>query len=711
MAYVAISSDLHGNLFAIDHAGDLWRNHHVARDRGPLAYPGLGKRIGSGWRAIRHFGVSHVGGRLLVIGVTPSGDVMKASTALENVDEWANVVPTADITPLSWNALAIMCAGADGEFFGVTAGGVLQRRAYQVTTGPTGVPVLTPAMDTLATGWDAGPARLALFTNGNRFFDVTVEGTLRYQDKRINPDEATNEGWVVLASGWTAYQRVLAASATSLYAIGSEGSVHLHGFTEDANQLRIIPRAAPHAIGSGVVGWATLPCAVEGYATPQSVLPGDTVNFHVAARNDGSSLAAPCMYNVEFVRLPRTQDGKVGRSDECVASMDTAFMSSQIPLAQDWLEFGAQYPVSFQFVVPTGLPSGLYAARCTDASDASFYIPFVVRSSMRAAPFAVICNTNTWNAYNSWGGYGKYVHRCPLPHYIPFERPHPGLTPDIPDKYPNPELFNQSNHLLRAELWFLGWMDGLGSEYQYDLYTDRDLHDGIASLMPKGDKRYAALILTVHPEYWTAQMYDCAKAYQDTGGSILYLGGNGIYEEVRFQASGVGLSIFPGVDWNEIGKHATNEVVRLQCLWRLRGRPERALIGVGFEQYSGPTVDGQPFQFAVSSGMNPALKGLLRRAGDHFGQKSANPGFAANGWEVDQRGRFSPDAAYEDHALLAIGACSGMSGEMLFYETPAGGFVFAGSSLSFCGSLAVDSTLQRILTNVLQIALNRPDLP
>ena len=728
MAYLALSSDLHGYLFSIDHNGDLYRNRQVNPGHGPLVFPGLGERIGSGWDGVEHLGATRAAdpgatlatNQLILVGVRRGvdgkrGEVVFAHTDVSNIDRWLGVSPLVDAGLENWPDLILLCAGRGGSLYGVDKAGTLKRRTYAVTLGPEHTPIVRPeAMTQLGTQWGTeSNKRLSLLTNGNRFFDVTLDGELRYQQSTLHMD-MTDTGWTVLSRGWTGYQRVLAGSPTSLYALGTEGALFVRRFADETNNtVRLLAGARDEKIGSGIMAWPSLPCAVEGYATPQSAAIGETIQFHTASRALFSEVVESNEFRVEYVKLRRMEAGKTVKHDKCIGGVDEPLHARQGTIPEDWLVKGAQWPTTFEFEILPHTPSGLYAARCEDSYGNHFFIPFVVRPAANdvPAPFAVLANTNTWNAYNCWGGYGKYFHHYPLPHTIPFERPHPGLAPDIPQGQPytngGAELVNQSGHLLRAELWVLGWLDGLDVTHRYDLFTDLDFHIGFDGFTnPDPSKRYKALILTVHPEYWTTEMYDRAKAYQELGGSIVYLGGNGIYEQVIFEPNGVGLQIFPGVDWSKIPPCATNEDVRVQCLLRVHGRPERALIGVGFENIDGVQTAGQPYALQLSPDQSPALKGLDLEAGGMLGATSANPGHAADGWEVDVRGPLTPPEAYDATALLAIGAyCTGTSGEMLFYRTPQGGFVFAGSSLDFGGSLAVDTDLQMIVKNVLDLCL------
>lgn len=191
------------------------------------------------------------------------------------------------------------------------------------------------------------------------------------------------------------------------------------------------------------------------------------------------------------------------------------------------------------------------------------------------------------------------------------------------------------------------------------------------------------------------------------GGSLLYLGGNGIFEAADFAGNGA-LRAFPTIpfDGNENKPH---EDLRSLSKARCVDMPEHALTGVGY--FAAPS--GQPYRLLVDPVNSPALAGIHLRVGDEFGISGLNK-VPANGWEVDQRdSRWSPTAACAPHALLAQGRNASRSADMLFYETGhirrsgTSGVVFSASSLNFGGSLAVDATLQQIVRNVLDIALTR----
>jgi hypothetical protein len=81
-------------------------------------------------------------------------------------------------------------------------------------------------------------------------------------------------------------------------------------------------------------------------------------------------------------------------------------------------------------------------------------------------------------------------------------------------------------------------------------------------------------------------------------------------------------------------------------------------------------------------------------------------GPAADGIIVSANGNDDRGAPPANLVLLARGAnAGGFGADMTYYETPAGGRVFSVGSISFGGSLADDSVLQQIVSNVLNAAL------
>lgn len=698
MAYVAIASDLNGHVFSIDENGNLLRNQQGPA--GPMIYPGLGMPIGTGWDNVWCLAATRSSGRLLLAGVVSDsgqpddGRLVSAQTPDEFIDTWNKVTPQD--TGQTWPGLDSIMGGLDGVVYAVDSGGNLRAKLF--TLMPDGSLQPNSGDAVLASGWSL---EVTPFTNGVRFFDVGNAGLLRYYSATASGSDLPNGQWVDLAPAWTRFQNFFGAGPLAIYTISSEGVLALQQFSDDGTVVRL--QGAGEVLGSGLAGWSGLLANIEGYCWPQVQQAGGSITFKVAGRLTSPAVKTPSRYSVDFRRLRRMRQGVEANYDQIVAPGPQNLSAAPGFLKDDWLDNGAQWPDAFNVTIGAQWKSGIYAARCTDEQQQSFYIPFVVRPRAKSSAFAVIANTNTWCAYNNWGGKGKYVHSHPIPGVLPFDRPHPGLTPDVFNHDVPCEITNESHHLLRAELWILGWLEDLGPAYACDMFTDWDLHAGIPGIGDGSADRYQGLILTTHPEYWTLDEYDHLKRYQEQGGSIVYLGGNVGYEQVVLKDRS--MLIFPGLDRSKFPDDATNEQIRVPCLLRnCCDRPERALIGVGFENTAGLSVNGQPYILQQDPGTNPALAGLTLSKGAAMGSTSADPGHEADGWEVDVRGPGTPPQANAPEALLAARG-DGLTGHMLFYETGHGGVVFAGSSLDLGGSLAVDANLQRIVQNALDQCL------
>jgi hypothetical protein len=520
---------------------------------------------------------------------------------------------------------------------------------------------------------------LDVFSGGDGIiYTVAQNGDLLYFR-----DEARDGTWQwaydgvgqKIGTGWDWFIEVFSGGDGVIYAITPDGSMRY--YLEQARDGTARWSYGPDPIGSGWLMVNRSPSVLEGYCTPLSVRPGEPIEFKVS----GS-----CDYEVTYIRLKQQDDGGLGVAMTAAFSLNADIKS----IPQEPWKNGCGWQTSFALDVPADWPSGVYAARCANSYGAAFYIVFIVKPRQDTrGDFAVLANTNTWNAYNRWGGRSKYTD--PPATQLSFERPNRSTTPADSGAI---------NHLTRAELWILSWLEDSG--YSIDVYCDYDFHRGIDGLAS-----YKGLILSTHPEYWTLLMLDNLEDYLDAGGNLVYMGGNGIYEKVVYSADGRTLILFP-----EGGSRAESFFRNLKP-----PRPERAVLGVAYRGDNYMTF--APFQ--VLRADHPFFAGTGLGYGDLVGTDGINGG-GASGWEMDTSipGR-APDgdivSAFGDSdrgrppanlQLLARGTNPCYGADMTHYETPAGGFVFSAGSISFGGSLIVDAQLQQIVHNVLFECLRRP---
>lgn len=263
---------------------------------------------------------------------------------------------------------------------------------------------------------------------------------------------------------------------------------------------------------------------VEGYCWPLSVSPSNSIDFFVSAANS---------YNLDYVRLSDLDENGSGAP---LLSLGKQRAFVQPAYGNAWRD-GCGWKATSRLTVPADWPSGLYAARLTstDATNAEpTFIVFPVKpKDIMRGDYLLLANTLTWNAYNEWGRRSRYKDSGNL-FWLSFLRPNPAASPLV--RY----SINATAHLLRAESWVLKWMQREG--HHVDVVTDHDFHSGIPML-----DQYASIILNTHPEYWTQTMFDRLRQYLNSGGCIVYLGGNGLFERVQLDASGSRLMFHGGV--------------------------------------------------------------------------------------------------------------------------------------------------------------------
>lgn len=351
--------------------------------------------------------------------------------------------------------------------------------------------------------------------------------------------------------------------------------------------------------------------------------------------------------------------------------------------------------------------TGLYWFRAHGESGAAFAFPLVVAPPRPAAPIAVLASTNTWNAYNAFGGRSNYIMaarllerpivnaKSDLPRYrvsdygewkqgptfdpLSFDRPEP--YNDVPEgvECTDPIEGRQACHLAPAEWRLLGWLEREG--FAYDLYADHQLHDGTLDL-----GAYRVLILNTHPEYWSAPMYHTTKRWTfERGGRLMYLGGNGINGPVEFLDGGAAmrcLNAWPDGCESRFGAHVESEA---------------NLLGVAFTDPGAMTV--APYETLEPAHWIFAGTGLRR--GDLFGTRTlhARYGDGASGHETDKISPSTPTGVRP----LARGLNADEGGaHLVCFETPSGGAVFSAGSITYPSALLCDAPCSTITANVLR---------
>lgn len=439
------------------------------------------------------------------------------------------------------------------------------------------------------------------------------------------------------------------------------------------------------------------PLPIEGYPNRLSFRPGDEVAFHMSSRFP--------RYHVTIQRY--------GAKRETVWHGDIDNASSY-PVPENASTQGCDWPTGFTLRVPDTWRSGYYEVftGAPDPLDAERWIEgrtmfFVVRPIRpgREGSMLLQLSTNTYNAYNNWGGSSLYGFnsrdRTPA-HRVSFSRPLPS------DAH-------------RWEIPFIEWAERSG--YHLDYAVNSDLERD-----PELLKSYKLILSVGHDEYWSASMRDRIEEFVANGGNVAFFGGNNITWQVRYEDDGQTM-----VSWKE--RYREDPLYRAQgpnplltTLWShpLVNRPENQLTGVGMmfggmHRSHGQLMDGSG-AFTVQSPDHWVFQGTGLRKGDEFGGRDAIVGYEVDGCEttwVD--GRIVPthrDATPKNFEILATAPASWPDGTWSWWElwqdgrsgnaclglhsTQGGGTVFSAATTGWANGLhGRDPVVERITRNVL----------
>jgi N,N-dimethylformamidase len=461
---------------------------------------------------------------------------------------------------------------------------------------------------------------------------------------------------------------------------------------------------------------------IRGYMWPKWVKSGERAEFRVHATEPYRLSLWRYGLEKEFIRLISWIDEHGPNANQQITP-DGDYVQTGV----QWNQRGYGAP-SQASLLEAPARSGLYYIHAEGESGEFFSFPWIVAPAQPTARIAVLASTNTWNAYNNFGGRSNYINADCLPAtpivnarlelsryyyggiypewrhpdeaYLPlsFERPEPlNHVPKQTQVTDNIEG-RQPCHVAPTEWRLLAWLAREG--FDYDFYSEYQLHADDIDL-----DAYSIVISAVHPEYWSAQMYHRIKAWvYERGGKFMYLGGNGLNAEVEFlDARTMRVN-------NQVVGHPSGEGVRdpedparvYESRFHRNVESEANLLGVVFTEAGVMTAA----PYAVVEPDHWVFAGTGLKKGDLFGTESLHeriPG-GASGHETDKMSASSPP----NTRLLAKGANpprddeNGGGAHMVVYDTGSGGSVFSVGSITYCACLLVDDLTSQITANVVR---------
>ena len=389
--------------------------------------------------------------------------------------------------------------------------------------------------------------------------------------------------------------------------------------------------------------------SVEGYCVPFSVEPGERVALHAGAtRRLRHGALAPAERELRF----DLEIARVGGTREVMHRIEGLVAQPHEIPAESYAR-GAGFPESVGFEVGADWRSGYYEVRTrahgSDGTSVDRCACFVLRAPTGAArtrPLLALA-TNTWNAYNDWGGANLYTTATHASFLRPFahgllDRPEP-LVYRNSNRASEPDLGMRAfNNYLRAhhicawsgsagfasfEAPFLSWAERAG--YSFDFATNADLEARPELL--QGRRLYLSV---GHDEYWSSGMRDSVETHVARGGNALFLSGNTCFWQVRFEDDGATMVGYKGRARRE---DPVRDPRLLTSIWsdpRI-GRPETQLTGLtftrgGYHRIAGGVPRGAG-GYTVWRPQHWLFEGTDLRYGDVFGAEHGVVGYECDG--------------------------------------------------------------------------------
>ena len=333
-----------------------------------------------------------------------------------------------------------------------------------------------------------------------------------------------------------------------------------------------------------------------------------------------------------------------------------------------------EWDSDFELVIPDDMPSGIYIMRI-EAEGHYDAMPFFVCPPLgtRRADLCVLVSTFTYTIYgnharpdfapswlekiSAWKAYpnnpSQYRHYglstynnhtdgsgiCHASHKRVLFNLRPGYLTFGESTCSGLRHFQADSHLI-------AWLHN--QNIDYDIITDDELdRDGVTAI-----EGYKAVVTGSHPEYHTSETLDALRDYRDSGGGLIYLGGNGFYWRiVRHPEDSALLEIRRSEDglraWaSEPGEYYNAFDGSYGGLWRRNGRPPQQLVGIGFTAQG--NFVGMPYKrVCYDKNMDWVFDGINDDLLGDFGFS----GHGAAGFELDRRDEKLDDG--EDIIILA----------------------------------------------------------
>lgn len=442
---------------------------------------------------------------------------------------------------------------------------------------------------------------------------------------------------------------------------------------------------------------------VWGYADKHSVEPGERFELMLSTGPQQRSVTG----RVEFFRIEAASVNS-GQSRIWQSPILTVSHHSVVRTVS---AIGTHWPPALAAIDTTGWPPGFYSADFVEAKTGVRDLQIaqiVVLNPRRSGQILLKLCTNTYQAYNAFGGHSLY----------PNDDDRRGAIVSF-DRPTGPAFFEYDVYLARF-LEEMGQRHGFVVDYagNFDVHRDAALLD-----------RYRLVACGAHDEYWSKEEFDAfERRIFGQGQNTIFFGANTAYFQIRYAdvnrppgGSDLGrqLICFKSPD-DPIARRKGATEPDLLVTSRFRDgprRPENMLVGVAYEDWFSPDAAGVTYY--VESTDAPFFAGTGYRVGDAaadvVGYEWDNRDPARDGARLwhPTRSRIAM-LPLDRIKVLFTGSARGEKtdhgrAEAVYFESTAGAKVFSSGSIRWCWGLGKPnferSAFKRFNENLVQAFL------
>ncbi|QPC94516.1 N,N-dimethylformamidase beta subunit family domain-containing protein [Mesorhizobium sp. INR15] len=427
--------------------------------------------------------------------------------------------------------------------------------------------------------------------------------------------------------------------------------------------------------------------------------------------------------------------------------------------------YDAGWLADFSLTIPENMKSGIYAVRI-EAEGEEQFVTFVVRPA-RGKPtskLAFLFPLATYMAYanehfgTNDGLVELHLNRALVLHpHQQFLNEHREYGHSLYDLHSDgsgvyyssrlrpvlnlrPKV--EANHgagpshlwLFNADTHITSWLENF--EQEYDVITDEDLHEEGCELL----SGYRTVVTATHPEYYSKEMWDGVQRFTNSGGRLIYLGGNGFYWRIAYHSTQPGIIEVRRAEggsraWEPpTGEYYHSFTGEYGGLWRRQGnRSPNHLVGVGFtaqgfdqsSPYRRAAGASDPRAAFIMAGIDDEILGDFGltgggAAGMELDRHDVSIGSPPHSLVVASSGHHTEAHVFvvEDMLFNFMGStgdvCDKVRADLVFFETPNGGAVFSVGSIAYSGSLPwnnFDNNISRLTLNVLRRFMDPAPFP